>query len=153
MTVTKLFLVGFLQIFSSFRLFQKLCTGLFILKIEQKLTSNEARKDDQVAIVRCRTITSKIHSVNRCYYANKLKATSNGYQTRGNKASYCPYRPYTISGSKCCSARGPLLSNALPVSIREEKRLMNQLLAFVESRSNFASNYVICFSNTTFNQF
>ena len=80
---------------------------------------------------------------------NKLKATSHGNQTRGNKASYCPYRPYTISGSKCFSARGPLLWNALPVSIREEKHLLsfkNKLLAFVDSRSNFNKLYDICAS-------
>ena len=83
---------------------------------------------------------------------NKLKATSHGYQTRGNKASYFPFRPYTISGSKCFSARDPLLWNALPVSIREEKHLVsfkNKLLAFVESRHNFNKLYDICFSNTT----
>ena len=79
-------------------------------------------------------------------------ATSHGYQTRGNKASYCPYRLYTISGSKCFSARGPLLWTALPVSIREEKHLVsfkNKLLAFVESRRNFNKLYGNCFSNTT----
>ena len=83
---------------------------------------------------------------------NNLKATSHGYQTRDNKASYCPYRPYTISGSKCFSARGPPIWNALPVSFRVEKHLVsfkNKVIAFVESRSNFNKLYGICFSNTT----
>ena len=44
---------------SSFRLLQYLCNGVFIFKIRQKLTSNEARNDDQVTIVQNRTMASK----------------------------------------------------------------------------------------------
>ena len=44
---------------SSFRLLQYLCNSVFVFEIGHKLTSNEARKDDQVTIVRNRTMASK----------------------------------------------------------------------------------------------
>ena len=44
---------------SSFSYSQDICNGVFVLEIEHKLTSNEDRKNNQVAIVRFRTIASK----------------------------------------------------------------------------------------------
>ncbi len=116
--------------------------------------SGASWKEDVSPILRENSLTPIDHrwalqvgvAVRRCQenaapsaLCGKLHRYEHSYITRGKTNCFRPYRPATYSGSVCFSNIGPLLWNALPAHVRQERCPSSFKVQFLKCLSKSSS--------------